>query len=61
MVEKRDTVGRELETKLISKVGISYPPPCIFILHMREGAYLNMASTYKGVKMEHTSEISRRT
>ena len=61
MVEKGDAVGREPETKLISKVGISYLPPCIFILHMQEGAYLNMASTYKGVKMEHASGISRRT
>ena len=53
-------MGREPEIKFISKVGISYPPPYIFLLHLREDAYLNMASTYKGVKMDQKSESARR-
>ena len=44
-VKKTEEVGRKPETKFISKVGISYPPPYIFILHLWEDAYLNMAST----------------
>ena len=32
-VKKTEEAGRKLETKFISKVGISYPPPYIFILH----------------------------